>query len=125
VNLLLDTHLILWWLDGASRLSKKATDLISDPSHTVFVSAASVWEIRIKEALGKVRLPSNFAQTLDEEFFETMPVTVEDAHAVKELPLLHRDPFDRMLIVQAKRHEFTLLTSDGMLAKYPVDCVVV
>lgn len=118
MNLLLDTHTLLWWLAGAVELPKKARELVSDPGNLVFVSAASVWEIRIKQALGKVTVPPSFKEALAAEAFERLPIRIEHAHAVHELPPLHKDPFDRMLVAQAVCEELNLLTHDRQLQRY-------
>jgi len=120
MNLLLDTHVLLWWLNDDPTLSKKSRTAIAEGKNLVFVSAVVVWEIRIKEALGKLEIPLNFKGVLDSQPFEMLDITVEHAHAVKDLPAHHRDPFDRMLIAQARVEGFTLLTHDTRLKKYKV-----
>ena len=120
MNLLLDTHVLLWWLNDQPVLSKKSRAAIAEGKNLVFVSAVVVWEIRIKEALGKLEIPRNFRSVLESQPFEMLDMTVEHAHAVKDLPVHHRDPFDRMLIAQAKVEGFTLLTHDARLKKYKV-----
>ena len=125
MNLLLDTHVLLWWLNGHPSLSKKSQSAIADGKNLVFVSAVVVWEIRIKEALGKLEIPRNFKRVLDSQPFEMLDITVEHAHAVRELPLHHRDPFDRMLVAQAKVEGFTLVTHDARLKKYKVSMIEV
>lgn len=121
MKVLLDTHLLLWWLADARELTAEARALITAPENPVFVSAASVWELRIKEALGKVKLPADFAAVLDQQPFERLSVTVTHAHQVRELPMHHRDPFDRMLIAQARCDGLTLLTHDEVVSRYEVD----
>ena len=118
MKLLLDTQLMLWWLADSPKLSRQARAFIADPENTVFVSAATMWEIRIKEKLGKLDVPANLIATVRSEEFEWIPVSAEHADATMDLPLLHRDPFDRMLVAQAKWMGITLLTSDPMLAQY-------
>ena len=118
MKLLLDTQLMLWWLADSPKLSRQARAFIADPENTVFVSAATMWEIRIKEKLGKLDVPSNLIATVRSEEFEWIPVSAEHADATMDLPLLHRDPFDRMLVAQAKWMGITLLTSDPMLTQY-------
>ena len=98
--------------------ARQARAFIADPENTVFVSAATMWEIRIKEKLGKLDVPANLIATVRSEEFEWIPVSAEHADATMDLPLLHRDPFDRMLVAQAKWMGITLLTSDPMLAQY-------
>lgn len=123
MNLLLDTHALLWWLDASPSLSEIAKKKISDVSNIVFVSAAVFWEIRIKQALGKLRIPANFRQVLDHQPFEMLPITVDHAHAVGNLPPHHRDPFDRMLIVQAKVEALTIVTHDSVFQQYRIPII--
>ncbi len=123
MNLLLDTHVLLWWLDASPSLSQTASKTISDPSNLVFVSAAVVWEIRIKQTLGKLRIPADFRQVLDRQPFEKLPITAEHAHAVGDLPSHHRDPFDRMLIAQAKVEGLTIVTHDRIFRQYRIPVV--
>jgi PIN domain nuclease of toxin-antitoxin system len=123
MNLLLDTHVLLWWLDASPSLSQTASETISDVSNLVFVSAAVVWEIRIKQALGKLKIPSDFRQVLERQPFEKLPITTEHAHAVGDLPSHHRDPFDRMLIAQAKVEGLTIVTHDKIFRQYRVPII--
>ena len=123
MNILLDTHVLLWWLDDHPVLSDKARMPISDGSNLIFVSAAVIWEIRIKQSLGKLDIPPNFRQVLDQQPFEFLAITVEHAHAVGGLPAIHRDPFDRILIAQAKTEGFTILTRDPLFKEYKVPSI--
>jgi PIN domain nuclease of toxin-antitoxin system len=123
MNLLLDTHVLLWWLDDHPTLSKKAKAAIAAGKNLVFVSAVVIWEIRIKQALGKLEIPRNFQRVLDDQPFEMLDITVEHAHTVGDLPTHHRDSFDRMLIAQAKVEGLTLVTRDIRLKKYKVPLI--
>ena len=123
MNLLLDTHVLLWWLDDHPALSKKAKAAIADGKNLVFVSAVIIWEIRIKQALGKLKIPRNFRRVLDDQPFEILDITVEHAHAVGDLPAHHRDPFDRMLVAQAKVEGLTLVTRDIHLKEYKIPLI--
>ena len=123
MNLLLDTHLVLWWLDDHPALSSAVKNLIANGRNLVLLSAAVVWEIRIKEALGKIDIPSDFSRVLDRQPFEKLAIKVEHAHAVKDLPLHHRDPFDRMLIAQAVTEGLTIATHDPVFEKYSVPLI--
>jgi PIN domain nuclease of toxin-antitoxin system len=125
MNLLLDSHIILWWLLDSKDLTDKARKLIADTEHTIFCSAASIWEIRIKEALGKLELPRRFAEVLAEQSFEDLSVSIRHSHLVADLPLIHKDPFDRMLVAQARSESLTLVTHDPVFKKYPVECILV
>jgi len=123
MNLLLDTHVLLWWLDDQPTLSMKARDAIANGSNIVFVSAAVVWEIRIKQALGKLKIPPDFRDVLSHQPFEMLAFTVEHAFLVGDLPIHHRDPFDRILIAQAKAESLVLVTRDIRLKKYKIPII--
>ena len=101
-------------------LSSAALTSIAEPDNTVFVSAAVVWEIRIKEAIGKLKIPSSFRQILADQPFEDLPVSIDHAHALARLPMIHRDPFDRLLVAQARHEGFTIVTRDASIPKYGV-----
>jgi PIN domain nuclease of toxin-antitoxin system len=118
LRILLDTHLILWWLADSPSLSSQARALIGAPENTVFVSAVSLWEIWLKESLGKLRLPPDFEGKLAAESFESLPVTGPQARQVALLPWHHRDPFDRMLVAQALLEDLIFLTADDIVAAY-------
>ncbi len=124
MKVLLDTHTFLW-LDGySSRLSPKAIDILTDPSHELFLSIASVWELTIKVALGKLVLRDDLAVVVQDQTtrnpIQLLPISLEDVMAVRTLPLLHKDPFDRMLVAQARILNATLLTMDPLIRQYPV-----
>lgn len=124
MNLLLDTHVVLWALGQSERLNSKALSALRDRANTVYVSAASAWEIAIKYALGKLSLPMQPDELLGLNLkrlgAHVLPVGLEDACAVARLPMHHGDPFDRLLIVQALRGNFTIMTADGTFSKYRV-----
>jgi len=123
MNLLLDTHVLLWWLEDHPALSAAVKKRIASRDNLVFLSAAVIWEIRIKEAIGKLDIPSDFSRVLDRQPFEKLAIKVEHAHAVKDLPLHHRDPFDRMLIAQAVTEGLTIATHDPVFEKYSVPLI--
>jgi PIN domain nuclease of toxin-antitoxin system len=118
LRILLDTHLLLWWLANAPSLSKSGLALISEPENTVFVSAVSLWEIWLKKSLGKLRLPDDFEAKMATELFESLPLSAIHARKVASLPWHHRDPFDRMLVAQAQADSLILLTADDRLTRY-------
>ena len=120
MNLLPDTHVVLWWLDDDPSLTSRAREALADPDNTVYLSAAVVWEIRIKEAIGKLEVPADLESVLAEESFVDLPVTVQHAHAVAHLAPVHRDPFDRMLVAQAMAEGFHLVTHDRVFERYEV-----
>ena len=123
MNLLLDTHTLLWWLNNDPTLAEHAKNNISDGHNLVFVSAVIIWEIRIKQSIGKLEIPDNFLQVLHQQSFESLPITIKHAYATGDLPLLHRDPFDRMLIAQAKIEGFTIITRDPLFEQYQVPTI--
>ena len=118
MRLLLDTHILLWWLADSPSLPGRARELIADPGNTVFVSAVSLWEIRLKESLGKLKVPSDFEARLAGESFESLPLLAAHTRSVASLPWHHRDPFDRMLIAQAQVTGLKLVTADEAAAAY-------
>ncbi len=123
MNVLLDTHVLLWWLDDHPTLSDQARAVITDGTNLVLISAVVVWEIRIQQALGNLKLPRNFRRVLEGEPFEMLDVTVDHAHTVGDLPPHHRDPFDRILIAQATVEGLTIVTRDLRFKKYKVPMI--
>ena len=121
--LLLDTHVLLWWLDDPASLQTPPRRLIADPRTRVFVSAAVAWEITIKRQLGKLEAPDDLEAALEEERFQHLPITVRHALAVAELPAIHGDPFDRIQIAQARLEGLTIVTRDGTIPRYDVPCL--
>jgi len=120
MNLLLDTHVLLWWLDDTPTLRRKAGNAISEGKNLVFISTVVIWEIRIKQALGKLEIPADFRAVLQDQPFSALNITAEHAHAIGDLPGYHRDPFDRMLVAQAAVENLTLVTRDTHLKKYGI-----
>lgn len=125
MRLLLDTHCWLWWLAEPERLNAEALASITDRRNTLYLSAASAWEIAIKVALGKLALPAPVSSYVPSRLAEDgiLSLPIEQGHAleVAELPNLHRDPFDRLLIAQARIEDLVLLTADPEVARYPVE----
>jgi PIN domain nuclease of toxin-antitoxin system len=120
VNLLVDTHILLWWLANDSRLSSLHRNEIADPDNLVYVSAASAWEIAIKQRLGKLSAPSDLASALTVSELETLPITIDHALTAGGLPMHHRDPFDRMLVAQSQCEKLTILTEDPSFEAYRI-----
>ncbi len=120
MRLLLDTHTLIWWLEGSSEIAKAAGEALRSAENAKIVSVVSIWEMRLKAALGKLRLPKNFRAVLDQQPIEQLPILADHAHAFGELPLHHRDPFDRMLIAQALVENLTLVTRDPRIREYGV-----
>jgi PIN domain nuclease of toxin-antitoxin system len=120
MNIFLDTHVLLWWLDDNPLLSKKVRSSIANSENLVILSSVVIWEIRIKQALGKLVITPNFYDVLKNEGFEMLSITPDHAYAVGELPMHHRDPFDRMIIAQARLEGLTIATYDAIFEKYGV-----
>ncbi len=125
MSYLLDSHVLLWWLADSPRIGKELRRTLADPEVRVVVSAASVWEIGIKQALGKLRAPESVVDLLGDEGFESLAITAEHADAAARLPPLHRDPFDRMLVAQSRLCRLTLVTHDEAVAAYGGDALMV
>ncbi len=122
MKLLLDTHLLLWAAGQPERLSTTARELLDEPRNELLFSAASLWEIAIKNTLGRDDLrvePRLLRRGLLDNGYTELPVTSQHAVSIDGLPPLHKDPFDRLLLAQALVEGITLLTSDAQLARYP------
>ena len=124
MKLLLDTHILLWWLEDAPSLSKKAAKIIADRTNLIFVSAATAWEISIKKALGKLEGPDDFEAALLANNFQPLPITITHALLAGKLPPHHDDPFDRLLVAQSKIEELILVTRDQKQTLYDVQTIV-
>jgi PIN domain nuclease of toxin-antitoxin system len=120
LRLLLDTHAALWLLSEDERMPTSARALVFDESVDCFLSAASVWEVAIKRSMGKLNAPANFHVLLEQHGVTSLPVYDSHAAAVADLPLHHRDPFDRMLVVQAQADGMPILSKDEILHAYDV-----
>ncbi|MEN9573932.1 MAG: hypothetical protein RL514_1787 [Verrucomicrobiota bacterium] len=124
MNVLLDAHALLWFLAGSSQLGAKALACIQDTRNTIFVSPATLWEIGIKDSLGKLTLPEPFNQLfparLDASNILILPILVPHLHEHRKLPFHHHDPFDRLVIAQALAEDMTLVSCDGELPAYGV-----
>ncbi|ADB31483.1 PilT protein domain protein [Kribbella flavida DSM 17836] len=118
-RLLLDTHVLLWWLADGPELSGELKDRI-DTELEVYVSAATVWELSIKAAAGKVTVPEDFSEVVLDGGVGELPIRLVHAQEAGALPLLHRDPFDRMLVAQARIEGLTLVTRDSAIHAYDV-----
>jgi PIN domain nuclease of toxin-antitoxin system len=118
VNLLLDTHVFLWWDRQDSALNEHARDAIEDPRNSVFISAASVWEIAIKRRLGKLTFHGSASAAIGANGFQELPIVPLDAEDAGNLAWPHNDPFDRLLVAQAMRFGFVLLTADQSIRTF-------
>lgn len=119
-KILLDTHAVIWWLDGDPQLGELASKCISDSRNEVFVSAATNWEISIKKAIGKLDAADDLDSIIDDEGFTKLAISNFHGDQAGKLPLHHRDPFDRMLIAQAQSEGLELLTKDEVFPLYSV-----
>lgn len=119
MKLLLDTHVLIWWMEDSKRLSVEAREAIA-VADEVRVSAATVWEIAIKRALGRLDLPEDYLDHVERSGLRSLSITVEHAEAAGALPRHHDDPFDRMLVAQTRVEGLTLVTADRRLADYGV-----
>lgn len=115
---LLDTHIFLWWLSDAKQLSQEVFDIISDTSNQIYISSASIWEIAIKEALGKLKVEADLTSAIETNGFIELKISAICANATQKLEQIHRDPFDRMLIAQAIEKDMTLITVDRFIVQY-------
>lgn len=120
MRLLLDTHAALWWVSGDPRFGRVAEQLMLDADSEVLLSAVVVWEVTVKRALGKLEVPGEWRSLLLSGGARPLPITLDHAAAVGDLPDLHRDPFDRLLVAQAITETATLVSADAALAAYDV-----
>jgi PIN domain nuclease of toxin-antitoxin system len=124
VRLLLDTHVILWWLADDPTLSDDIKAML-DNEVQAYISSATIWEVAIKQAAGKIVKPADLPERIRRSGFRELPINFEHAIAAGKLPLIHRDPFDRMLVAQAQCEDLTLVTRDEQCPKYDVAVLAV
>lgn len=120
MKLLLDTHAALWYLARDKRLSRPALELILEPANGLLLSAAVVWEVALKRGMGKLDAPEDFVDRMRRAGGEPLSMTIEHAEASAQLPWHHRDPFDRILVAQARIEDAVLVTADPELRAYDV-----
>lgn len=119
MRLLLDSHVFLWWKSADPRLTKAVVEAVGTAAD-VYVSAATAWELGLKVNLGKLRLPAPVEDGVREAGFRELPVTFRHTRAAVDLPMHHKDPFDRMLVAQALCEGLTIVTHDDSIARYDV-----
>ena len=119
-RLLIDTHILLWWLSDDPALGMEAKKNISDGRNEIYVSAATTWEISIKKALGKLDAPDDMDAIVEEERFLKLPISLYHGQMAGRLPNRHRDPFNRMLIAQAQAEGLILVTTDALFEQYGI-----
>jgi PIN domain nuclease of toxin-antitoxin system len=120
-RLLVDTHALLWWLTDDPDLSATAREALAEPANDVLVSAASVWQIAIKRALGKLTVPDDLLSQIEAQGFGWLTVNAEHAWQVRDLPPHRRDPFDRLLVAQSLVEQMPIVSADPRLAAYGVE----
>jgi len=124
LRLLLDTHLVLWWMNGeASRIGKRALAALGSDGIDPIVSAVTVWEVAIKRGLGKLEAPGDLLPQLERAGVELLPISPRHADLVASLPPHHRDPFDRLLVAQATLEGLALVSEDEALRRYEIEVV--
>ena len=120
---LLDTHVLLWLLYDDARVPTEVVEALSRPLAKVYVSSISIVEIEIKRSIGKLLLDSSPLDFIDQMGFKSLDLTMKEARRLSELPLIHRDPFDRLLICQALENRLTLVTADEFVSRYPINTI--
>ena len=123
MKLLLDTHAALWFLSDDERMGENAKQHLTDDDNRILLSAAVVWEIAIKRALGKLVVPEEYQTLLLSAGVQALPITIDHAAAVERLPPHHRDPFDRMLVAQALGEAAAIVSRDDILRRYGVTLI--
>jgi PIN domain nuclease of toxin-antitoxin system len=123
MNALIDTHILLWWLDDPSLVGKNARRIIEDGSSNIYVSVASVWEIVLKKSLGKLDIPDDLSDVIEANRFIVLPIELDHVFFLGKLPPIHRDPFDRIIIAQAQKEHLAIMTRDEQITKYPVEII--
>jgi PIN domain nuclease of toxin-antitoxin system len=126
MKILLDTHAFLWWDSEPEKLSERALELCQDPENLLLLSAASVWEMQIKIQLGKLKINLPVADLIhqqEENGIGILPVHLSHVLALSDLPPLHRDPFDRLLVAQAIVEDAAFISADPLIAQYPVKAI--
>ncbi|MBV1877687.1 MAG: type II toxin-antitoxin system VapC family toxin [Pseudomonadales bacterium] len=122
-RILLDTHALIWWFQGDSKLGTTAQANIASPTNQVYVSAASVWEMSIKRQMGKLKAPLDIEEKIEQAGFIKLPISLFHGQQAGALPPFHKDPFDRMLIAQAQAEGLQLMTRDTYFPEYGIKLI--
>lgn len=122
-RILIDTHVLIWWFEGDIQLGNLAREHISNPDNEVYVSAATVWEMSIKQQLGKLVAPDDIDARVEIAGFSKLKISLFHGQQAGRLPLHHKDPFDRMLIAQAQAEGLQILTKDEHFPKYGISLI--
>lgn len=117
-SFLIDTQIFIWWMEKSKKLPQDLFDLLNNPQNQIFLSVASVWEIVIKKAKKRLKTPKNIEAGVIRSGFLVLPIGLKHVLGVEKLPLFHKDPFDRILISQAKTERLTFITTDEKIWKY-------
>jgi PIN domain nuclease of toxin-antitoxin system len=120
MKLLLDTHILIWWLTQDQKLSQTEIDIITDSDNIIFVSAATAWEIAVKKMIGKLEAPDDLPAALAANNFFELPITIEHSQKLYQLPLHHQDPFDRIMVAQALAEDLIFMTRDAKIMCYEI-----
>lgn len=120
---LIDTHIFIWWMDGGDRLATEAKNVLQDAQQEVFISVASIWEMVIKKQQGKLKAPTDIEKDIKLAGFMVFPIELSHVLKVTDLPLYHKDPFDRLLIAQATVENLAFVTDDIKIKKYDLKVV--
>lgn len=124
MRILIDTHIFIWLSDSSQLLSASAKNYLADPNNTKIISVASLWEMQIKLAIGKLPLrlplPELVREQQEQNGFEILPITLNHVLELENLPMHHKDPFDRLLIAQAQTENLPLLSADAVFEQYPI-----
>jgi PIN domain nuclease of toxin-antitoxin system len=119
-KVLIDTNIIIWWLEDPSQIKTDAREIIENPDNQIYYSVASIWEIEIKRKVGKLNITENYIELIDNELFQCLSILKNHVLKISNLEFHHHDPFDRVLIAQAIEENLTIITSDKLFKKYPV-----
>ena len=123
MNYLIDTHILIWFIEGDEKLSKKAQALIANPANNIYISQASLWEMAIKISIGKLSLSISLSELelfLSSNQFQILETRFRHYEILRNLPFHHQDPFDRLIIAQAKAEDYILITNDNRFKLYDV-----
>ncbi|GIL22212.1 MAG: twitching motility protein PilT [Bacteroidota bacterium] len=122
MKFLLDTHILLWWYLDPLKLKEEASLIIKNGTNEIYVSDAIIWEIVIKSKADKLKIPNGFIEEVEKDF-EFLPINIKHILKTRELDLIHRDPFDRLLVAQASIENMTILTRDREILQYKVKTI--
>lgn len=120
MKLLLDTHILIWWLTEDKKLSQTEIDIITDSDNIIFISAATAWEIAVKKMIGKLEAPDDLTAALTANNFFELPITIKHSQKLYQLPLHHHDPFDRIMVAQAIAEDLIFMTRDIKIKLYEI-----